>query len=118
MRERRRLLNNAVSYYRIESRYTTSPLDFLNEVRSTIIRFIREKPRNKIPINLICEMMRMDPATGDVTNEELASFNSKQESVFGSTHLETMYGRMITKILEAAGGCSEELSGWTLRLAG
>ena len=114
---RKRLLNNAMTHYHISSHDTTSPFDFLNRVREVVIKFLKERPRNKIQINLICEMMRLDPATGDITNEELASFNSKQESVISSTDLETMYERMITKILEAfstylrnGSGCLKKLS--------
>ena len=98
---RRRLLNNVVTHYHISSQDTTSPLDFLNKVRAAVIKFLRERPRNKIQINLICEMMKLDPASGNIASEELASFNSKQESVFISTDLEAIYERMITKILEA-----------------
>ena len=113
--ERRRLLNNAVTHYHISSQGTTSPLDFLNEVRASVIRFIKERPRNKVQMSLICEMMRLDPATGDVASEELASFNSKQESVFNSTDLETMYERMTTKILESFATYLRKGSGWVLK---
>ena len=115
VRERRSLLNRTVTHYHIESRGTTSPLDFLNGVRLTVIRFLRERPRNKVQTSLICEMMRMDPASGDVTNEELASFNSKQESVFGSTDLATRYNRMISKVMEAFATYLKNGSGWMLK---
>ena len=111
---RKRLLNNAVTHYHISSHDTISPFDFLNRVREVVIKSLKERPRNKIQINLICEMMRLDPATGDITNE-LASFNSKQESVFSSTDLETMYERMITKILEAFSTYLRNGSGWMLK---
>ena len=49
--ERRMLLNNVVSLYEIPSRDNiTSLLDFLNEIRTTAIAFIRERPQNKIRI--------------------------------------------------------------------
>ena len=94
--ERRMLLNNVVP----SRDNITSLLDFLNEIRTTAIAFIRERPQNKIRISLICEMMRTDSATGSVTNVDMTPFNSYQESVCDSTDLEAMYERMIMKILE------------------
>ena len=52
--ERRRLLNNAVSHHEIRPQDNTiSPQDFLNEIRRTVIFFIREKPQNIIQLSLI-----------------------------------------------------------------
>ena len=65
-------------------------------------------------MRLICKMMKLDPATGNVESEELAYFNSKQKSVFDSTDLETMYERMITKILESFAMYMKKGSGWVL----
>ena len=56
--------------------------------------------QNKVRIDLVCTMIRTDPATGIVTNEEQASFNSLQEPVFEATNLEELYEKMTTKILE------------------
>ena len=83
--------NNVVGNNTIHSEGNTSPTDFLNFVRNVVIRFLRERPRNKIQLILICVMVRVDPATGEVTNEEQASFNSKQESVFEPTDMEAVY---------------------------
>ena len=80
-----------------------------------MIRFLRERPQNKVQLSLICVMMRVDPATGEVTNEEQASFNSKQESVFESTDLETVYERMVAKMLEAFATYLRNGSGWMLK---
>ena len=51
-------------------------------------------------------MMRVDPATEEVTAEEQASFNSKQESVFD---------RMVVKMLEALATYIKNGSGWMLK---
>ena len=111
--ERRRLLNNVVSHYEISSRDDiTSPLDFLNEIRTTVIAFIRERPQNKIRISLICEMMWTDPATRSVTNVDMTPFNSYQESVYDSTDLEAMCERMITTILVSFSTYLKKGSGW------
>ena len=104
-----------MTHYHISSQGTTSPLDLLNRVRASVIRFVKERPRNKVQISLICEMMRLDPTTGDIASEELASFNPKQEPVFDSTDLETMYERMTTKVLESSASYLKNGSGWVLK---
>ena len=43
--ERWRLLDAAVVHYHIPSRGVTSPVDFLNRVKMTVIRLFRERPR-------------------------------------------------------------------------
>ena len=80
-----------------------------------MIRFLGENPRNKVQLSLICTMIRVDPATGNITNEEQTSFNSIQESIFESTNLEEVYERMVTKILEAFSTYLKNGSGWVLK---
>ena len=80
-----------------------------------MIRFLRERPQNKVQLSLICVMIRVDPTTGEVTNEEQASFSTKQESVFESTDLEEMYKRMVTKMMEAFSTYLRNGSGWVLK---
>ena len=112
--ERRRLLNNVVSPYEVPSRgEDTSPLDFLNGIRSTVLAFVRKRLQSKIQVSLICEMMRTDPATGSITNVD--PFNSNQKSVYDSTDLEVMYERMIAKMLESFSTYLKNGSGWILK---
>ena len=59
--------------------------------------------------------MRIDPATGIVTNEEQASFNSLQEPVYESTDLEEVKEKMTTKILEAFASYLKNGSGRVLK---
>ena len=113
---RERLLgNNVIGYRTIHSEGNTSPRDFLNFTRNVVIRFLRERPQNKVQLSLICIMVRVDPATGEVTAEEQASFNSRQESIFGSTDLEEVYERMVAKMLEAFATYLKNGSGWMLK---
>ena len=56
-------------------------------------------------------MMRVDPATGEVTNEEQASFNSRQESIFESTDLK----EVVAKMLETFATYLKNGSGWMLK---
>ena len=66
-----------------------------------MINFLDENRQNKVRISFITTMMRVDPATGIVTNEEETTFNSLQESIFPATNLEEIYEKMTTKILES-----------------
>ena len=110
---RERLLsNNVIVRHTIHSEGNTSPRDVLNFTRNVVIRFLREIPQNKV---LICVMVRVDPVTGEVTNEEQASFNSRQEIIFGPTDLEEVYERMFAKMLEAFATYLKNGSGWVLK---
>ena len=112
----RRLLNNVVGHHEIlPLSDTTSPQDFLNEIRTTVVSFFRENPQNKVQISLICEMMRTDPATGNIVSMEQAAFNSMQEAVYDSTDLEAVYEKMVSKILELFSAYLKKGSGWTLK---
>ena len=54
---RGRLLgNNVVGHYTLHSEGNTSPTDFLNFTRNAVIRFLRERPQNKVQLSLICVM--------------------------------------------------------------
>ena len=111
----RRLLGNAIRHYEIHSMKNTSPTDFLNFTRNVAIRFLQERPQNKVRINLICTMVKVDPITGGITNEDQVSFNSNQESIFESTNLEEVYDRIVTKILESFASYLKNGSGWVLK---
>ena len=104
-----------IGHHTIDSEGNTSPTDFLDFTRNVVIRFLRERPQNKVQLSLICVMVRVDPATGEVTNEEQSSFNSRQESVFGSTDLEEVYERMVAKMLEAFATYLRNGNGWMLK---
>ena len=61
-------------------------------------------------------MMKVNPVTRDVTTSDNVSFNTKQESEFGSTDLRTMYARATTKIYkETFSTYIRNGSGWTLK---
>ena len=80
-----------------------------------MIKFLNENRQNKVRIDLVCTMQKKNPTTGTVTNEEEASFNSLQESVFEATDLEKLYEKITTKILEAFASYLKNGSGWTLK---
>ena len=101
--------------YEIESKENTSPKDFLSKTENLVSTFLSDHPQSKIQIRLICEMMKVDLVTGAVSSEQLASFNSWQESIFTSTDVRATYQRMITKILEAFATYLKNLSGWRLK---
>ena len=113
---RGRLLgNNVMGQYTIHSKVYTSPRDFLNRTENVIIKFLKERPQNKVQLSLICVMIRVDPATGKIAAEEQAYFNSAIEIVYESTDLNEVYERMITKILESFSTYLKNGSGWVLK---
>ena len=112
----RRLLSNAVSHHEILSRdETISPQNFLRDIRGTVISFIRERAENKVHLVLVCEMERVNPATGEDVETIESFFRTLQEPVYSSTDLETMYERMSVKMLEAFSVYLKNGSGWMLK---
>ena len=80
-----------------------------------MISFIRGKPQNKIHLVLVCEMVRTDPITRNVTEVVTPTFRTLQEPVYGSTDLENMYERMTAKMLESFSEYLKRGSGWMFR---
>ena len=116
VRERRRLLSNAVSHHEVLPRdETISPQDFLGEIRRTVISFIRGRPENKVNLVLVCEMERIISVTGEVEETVMSSFRTLQEPVYNSTDLETMYERMTAKMLESFSEYLRNGSGWMFK---
>ena len=111
--ESRRLLGATVGHYRIESQGITSPKDRVRNT-STVVRFFGGHLRNKIQISLICDIERVSPTTGLVTDDDQTGFNSKQESIFAATDMEATYQRMVTKVLESFAEYLKNGSGWRL----
>ena len=70
----------------------TTPTDFLERTKKTLIKFFKEKPQHKIQIALIGVLQKIEPATGAILVEESVPFYSKQESVLSLTNLEDMIG--------------------------
>ena len=85
------LSNEVLGEHKILAKVNTSPADFLDTTRTLTTNFLRDHPQNKIRISLVCTMMRVDPATGLITNEENAVFKSNQESVFETSDIEALY---------------------------
>lgn len=107
--------NRIVNHYEIITNGNTTPTDFLNYIREAEITFVTVNRQNKVSLNLICEMIKLDPATGRVIEEDLASFNSGRESVFETTDLESLYDKMIGKILESFAAYLKNGSGWAIK---
>ena len=60
--EVRRLENNVVGHDKIVSKVNTSPGDFYDSTKNLVVKFFKDHPQNK---QLLCEMIKVDPATGD-----------------------------------------------------
>ena len=113
----RRLLNNTVSHHEVLPRdETISPQDFLREIRQTVISFIRERSENKIRLELVCEMVMLNPVTREVAETVESSFRTRQESVYESTDLGDLYGRMTAKMLESFSAYLKKGSGWMFKI--
>ena len=93
----------------------TSPTDFLERMKETLIIFFKEKPQHKIQITLMCVMQKVYSSTGRILAEEHVPFHLKQESVSTSTDLEELFKTMKTKILESFSTYIKNGSGWTLK---
>ena len=103
-----------VAHFEIHNQVNTSPTDFLQNVKDIVINFFRENQNNKIQIALVCDVVKVDAATGVVIAREQPVFNSNQESIFPATDLDNVFGRMTTKILESFSAYLKNGSGWTL----
>ena len=105
-----------VQHYVIHASGNTSPFDFLNFIKDSVITFLGQHSQNKVSISLICEMIKVDPATGNIVDtDDTATFRTYLESVFGTTDLEELYKRMSEKILESFATYLKNGSGWILK---
>ena len=112
----RRLLSNVISHHEVlPQNETISPQDFLRDISGTVISFIRERPENKVRLVLVCEIERVNSATGEVVERTESFFSTLQEPVYRSTDLETMYERMVAKMLETFSAYLKNGSGWMLK---
>ena len=104
-----------VNHYVISAVGNASPLDFLNSIRGSVITFLDQHRQNKVSISLVCEMEKVDPATGNIVDSnDAATFRSYLESVFETTDLEKLYKKMSGKILESFASYLKNGSGWVL----
>ena len=104
-----------VNHYVISAVGNASPLDLLNSIRGSVITFLDQHRQNKVSISLVCEMEKVDPATGNIVDSnDAATFRSYLESVFETTDLEKLYKKVSGKILESFASYLKNGSGWVL----
>ena len=105
-----------VNHYVINAVGNTSPLDFLNSIKGSVITFLDQHRQSKVSISLVCEMVKVDTATGNIVDtDDTATFRSYLESVFESTDLEEIYQKMSGKILESFATYLKNGSGCVLK---
>ena len=105
-----------VNHYTINVTTNTSPLDYLNYIRGSVVTFLDNNRQNKVGLNLVCEMIKVDHATGEIIDtDDRATFRSNLESVFGTTDLVILYEKMTGKILESFATYLKNGSGWILK---
>ena len=110
----RRLLGNAIAHYEIQNHTSTSPTDFVNNVRGLVTDFFRDNHNNKFQLTLTFVVIKVD-AQGLVVAEEETGRSSKQEVVFPATNVDEVYDRMKDKIIESFAAYMRNGSGWRLK---
>ena len=110
----RRLLGNAIAHYEIQNQTSTSPTDFLNNVRDLVTVFFRDNPNNKFQLTVTFVVVTVD-AQGTVVAEEETGRSSKQERVYSVTDVDEVYDRMKDKIIESFAAYMRNGSGWRLK---
>ena len=93
----RRIAGNTVAHFEIRNQVNTSPTDVFENANDLLIQFFREHLKTKIQFGLVCEVIRVNPTTGEVIDEEQAVFQSRQESIFPATDLDETYNRMVAR---------------------
>ena len=112
----RRLLSNIVMNLDILSYDDTiSPKDFLGDIRPTVVHFFGEKTGHKVMLTLRCIMDRVNVATGEIEQTDVAYFNTLQVPVYRATDLESMYDTMSAKMIEEFVKNLRNGSGWRLK---
>ena len=59
-----------VNHYIINVTTNTSPLDYLNYIKDSVVTFLNDHRQNKVGLNIICEMVKVNHATGDIMNAQ------------------------------------------------
>ena len=87
----------------------------MQDIGPTTIQFINGRRGNKVYLVLVCEVERVDLATGAIEQTENAHFRTLQVPVYRATDLEDMYETMKAKMLESFSNYLRNGSGWRLR---
>ena len=112
----RRLLSNIVMNLDILLHDDTiSPQDFLGDIRPTVVHFFGEKTGHKVMLTLSCIMDRVNVATGEIEQMDVAYFSTLQLPVYRATDLESMYDTMSAKMIEEFVKYLRNGSGWRLK---
>ena len=56
-----------VNHYIINVTTNTSPLDYLNYIKDSAVTFLNNNRQNKVGLNLICKIIKVDHATGGLS---------------------------------------------------
>ena len=97
-----RLLSNIVINFDVlPHNDTISPQDFLGDIRPTVVHFLGEKTGHKVMLTLSCIMDRVNVATSEIEQTDVAYFSTLQVPVYRATDLESMYDdTMSAKMIE------------------
>ena len=92
-------LKEFVTQFTIQGKVGFSPSDFLRTVKPKVAQLLKEKPRTKVKMNLVCIMSRTELKTGDEIQAE-AVFHSQIEKNFEGTDHIQLVQKMNKRILE------------------
>ena len=112
-----RLLSNIVINFDVlPHNDTISPQDFLGDIRPTVVHFLGEKTGHKVMLTLSCVMDRVNVATSEIEQTDVAYFSTLQVPVYRATDLESMYDdTMSAKMIEGFVKYLKNGSGWRLK---
>ncbi|PFX13135.1 hypothetical protein AWC38_SpisGene22809 [Stylophora pistillata] len=106
-------LNDFTKMYTIDGVGDYGPIDFLQAVKSTVIKFLLTQKNIKMVLVLRCNMSKTNVATGEAVLQ-LAYFLSHVEIVFQDTDREELYQKCVDKMMESLAKFTREGSGWTV----
>ncbi|XP_022802285.1 uncharacterized protein LOC111339828 [Stylophora pistillata] len=109
--EKKSALKGFVKMYTIDGVGGYGPMDFLEGVKPTVIKFLLTQKNIKVEFVLKCNMSKTNIVTGE-TVLELVYFNSSSKIVFQDTDREELYQECVDKMMESLATFTRNGSGW------
>ena len=106
-------LKEFAKMYTIDGVGGFSPLDFLKEVKFTVVDFLSRQKNLKVKFVLRCNMSKTNIATGKTKFEHMF-FSSSNEIIFEETNREEVYKICVDKMIESLATFTRNGSGWVV----
>ncbi|XP_022777882.1 uncharacterized protein LOC111319352 [Stylophora pistillata] len=111
--ESKSALNDFAKMYTIDGAGGYGPIDFLQAVKSTVIKFLLTQNNIKMVLVLRCNMLKTNIETGEAVLNP-AYFLSHVNILFQDTDREEIYQKCVDKMMESLAKFTKEGSGWTV----